>query len=753
MSLPSLFLKETSHGDVSKTKLPQDMDLWAETITSKVRMVLPESRHMLIKVTFLKKDEETGTATGAATLHDQKLNKAVFIPLIVNNFKLAPLDILLVPKSKGEDGFDVMPLDREAFAECMFNADPFESLERPIDRIQQMYLNPQNNVVYPPYFRNVYASAGGVISSLDGTISEEDKAAFLASLDQNKSALIGYEKRAHLDILKKVAESKVRMTPEGANKLKNITLLKQKDGETIQMLSTSDEVFDPVIEESKPSIVSCDLKGKVPNPEETLNEVKRNGEKMIFSKTNPKDEVMLGPVNSPNHYTQTEEKPMSVDLFGSYKVQDKNGVFHSGIVIPNVIDFNMKKINGKVFISQDKCSFQDKIVGIPTGAEKFQFMKFREPAIGMTGVFVTSNEKNAIATIPITIRSMSDHMGEEHIIGMDMNGGKVKIKYGGYIKGEDDQFADNSLLKNIAKVKDYYIVPKRFKFMAMDNFCQLMESGESMNLKTASMKLDAAPIRVIHTGASQFALKGPDMFKMASMCGWDSTNLSASQAVFLLSAKKAPLTKIAKALKIAGSQHQEVALHGLPATRYEHSYNEREVKLAEVALNEIEGIKTNLLKEASTLDDSQTVDAALSLNFINADNIDKFIGYLPLFEQASRGLAQCLLASRLGVNEIPEYETSSCMHKMLDVIKGLKRLRNLEEKTASGLQNLLKEHIGKAMLVSGGVGAIGGYQMSKKKNYKKGFHDGAVAMNNYMNTRLSGHMSKAASFMDALDDE
>jgi hypothetical protein len=735
------------------------MDLWAETITSKVRMVLPESRHMLIKVTFLKKDEETGTATGAATLHDQKLNKAVFLPLIVNNFKLSPLDIVMVPKKDGEDGFDVCPLDRETFAEVMFNSSAFESLERPIDRIQQMYLNPQNSVIYPPYFRNVYASAGGVMASLNGTISQEDKDAFLASLQSNKNAVIGYEKRAHLDILKKVAESKVKMTPEAKDKLKNITLLKQKDGDTIQMISTSDEVFDPIIEESKSHIVSCDLEGKVPNPEETLNEVKRNGEKMVFSKTNPKNEVMLGPINSPNHYTQTEQKPSEASVFASYKVQDKNGVFHKGIVIPNMIDFNMKKINGKVFISQDKCSFQDKIVGIPTGAEKFQFMKFKQPAIGMTGVFVTYNEKNALATIPITIRSMSDHAGEDHIVAMDMNGGKVKIKYGGYIpeKQNQDDFADNSL-KNIAKVKDYYIVPRRFKFLAMDNFCQLMESGESMNLKTASMKMDAAPIRVIHTGASQFALKGPDMYKMASMCGWDCTNLSAAQSVFILSAKKVPLTKIAEALKISGSKHQEVAIHGAPAIRYENTHDPQEVKLAEVALKEIGEIKTNLIKEAAGIEDAQTVDTALSLNFINSDNVDKFIGYTPLFEQASKGLAQCLLASRLGITEIPEQETASCMHKMVDVIKGLKRLKTLEEKTASGggLSTLLQKNIGKVMVGSSVAGGIGGYQYSKKKNYKRGFHDGAMAMNNYMNTRLSGHhMNKAASFLNALekDDE
>ena len=60
MSLPGLFLREARQQDNSLTQLPQDMDLWAETIVSLIREKLPESKQTTIKITFLKKNEELG---------------------------------------------------------------------------------------------------------------------------------------------------------------------------------------------------------------------------------------------------------------------------------------------------------------------------------------------------------------------------------------------------------------------------------------------------------------------------------------------------------------------------------------------------------------------------------------------------------------------------------------------------------------------------------------------------------------------
>ena len=193
MSLPSLFLKEIVQGDTSRTKLPQDMDLWAESIDANLKEKLPEAKDMLIKISFTQKNEELGTATGSAIIHNQKLNKAVYVPLIVKNFNLYPMDVILVPKKTIEKEYEVVPFTREYFMEAMFNNQLFDHLERPMDRIQQLYMNPQNNASHPPQYRNVHASAQ-IIDSISDTISPEDRDAFLEQLKDSPEILVGYEK-------------------------------------------------------------------------------------------------------------------------------------------------------------------------------------------------------------------------------------------------------------------------------------------------------------------------------------------------------------------------------------------------------------------------------------------------------------------------------------------------------------------------------------------------------------------------------
>lgn len=192
------------------------------------------------------------------------------------------------------------------------------------------------------------------------------------------------------------------------------------------------------------------------------------------------------------------------------------------------------------------------------------------------------------------------------------------------------------------------------------------------------------------------------------MCGWDSTNLGASQAAFLLTSKNCPLTKVAEALKTAGAQTREVYIHGLPSTNYEYKQDEQEVKVASAVLEQINLLRTDLTKEAAGIEDSQVVDAALSLNFINSENIDKFVSFIPVFEQCSKLLSQVLLASRLGIEEIPEQASAVAMHKLIEVVQGLNKLKSLEEKTASrgkgyltSAQSLLSKHAGEISVGSG----------------------------------------------------
>jgi hypothetical protein len=689
MSLENLFMKEVSDkGELALTQLPKDMDQWPETIVSKIKEKLPQSKHLLMKVTFMQKNEEQGTSTGCVTLHDQKLNKSLYIPLITKNFKLYPLDVMIIPKKDSENGLEVVPLTPDGFDECMFNSDVFSHLERPMDRIQQLYLNPQNSVVYPPYFRNVYASAQ-VIDAINDTISPEDRAKFVQDLKANPEVLVGYEKRANLDVLKKIAgdqkasmKNKVQKPVQIGNS--NIAFIKKDVKGDFKICYTSDEVFDPIIQNVGKHEIHDHVSAVAENAEEILNEVERNGEYIVVDNTKPAEGASVKDMEK-IRYQDVDDDPVDVKRFGSYRVMDKGGTQHKGLVFPTVINFDQNVTGTKLFYKGDKTCYQTKIVGIPTEAEPSQFLRFREPSIGMTGVFVAMNEKNAICTIPITLRSvMEDSHGYSYqkLVGETLEGKKIKIKYshGGlesteqHLKHDFEEPGDLGL-KEIVKTKDFYIVPKRFRFLPLSgSFCELHENPGSMYMKTASMSLDASPVKIIHTGANQFSLKGPDMHKMASAMGWDKTNLSAGQAIFLLTAKKAPIEKTAYALKSAGKWGSS-EIHHLPNIIDADQYKSSITKQASYFDNYIKGLKVNLIKEASKLEETQLVDTALSLNFINSKNVDKFVSFIPYFKECTKMLAQSLLAARLGMTEIPEQDTQTAMYKLVDVVKGLERLK------------------------------------------------------------------------------
>lgn len=693
MSLENLFLKEVSDkGELALTHLPKDMDQWSETIVSKIKEKLPSAKGLLMKVTFIQKNEELGTSTGALTLHDQKLNKSIYVPLITKNFKLYPLDVMIIPNKHSENKLDIIPLTQELFQESMFNSDVFDHLERPMDRIQQLYMNPQNSVVYPPNFRNVYASAQ-IIDAINDTIPMSERKDFMAQLKAEPSILVGYEKRANLDVLKKIASQSIdggEVTPNETQKNKaNVVMIKKDLKGNYLMNYVSDEVFDPMSEVIEPSEIRSEIDKIVENTEETLNEVNRNGEYIVFSDLTPNTSITTDASNRVKAQN-IDEKPLNASLFGRYRVMDKSGVQQKGIVFPVVVDFNNKVTGSKLFFNDNKMGYQSKFSGIPTKEEPMQFINYRSPSIGMTGVFVARSENSALCTVPFTIKSVSedaDSYGCFKIIAEGFDGKKLKIKYSSANDGVEStssalakDFGDDGAgLRQIASVKDFYIVPRRFGFLTLPgNFSEFYDTPEGMSIKVASVLTDANPIRVIHTGYNQFSLKGPDMTKMAAALGWDSTNLSSAQSIFILTAKKCPLEKTASALKDAGEFGESKIHHSLPIVSL--SDINTVTKEASYVDDYVKGLRVNLIKEASKLEETQLVDSALSLNFINSNNIDKFISFIPYFKECSHMLAQSLLASRLGMTEIPEQDAQTAMYKIVDVISGLERLKQHKSK-------------------------------------------------------------------------
>ena len=96
-----------------------------------------------------------------------------------------------------------------------------------------------------------------------------------------------------------------------------------------------------------------------------------------------------------------------------------------------------------------------------------------------------------------------------------------------------------------------------------------------------------------------------------------------------------------------------------------------------VSLNQVEGIralqgKASSTTQAASLD--QTIDAVLSLGFLSRRNLRKFVAMRPVLEESLSNLCALLLASRIGLTEIPMEPLETAIECMEPILGGLNKL-------------------------------------------------------------------------------
>jgi hypothetical protein len=114
-------------------------------------------------------------------------------------------------------------------------------------------------------------------------------------------------------------------------------------------------------------------------------------------------------------------------------------------------------------------------------------------------------------------------------------------------------------------------------------------------------------------------------------------------------------------------------------------------KLASASLKDFHAVipKVNLLNEVAVLASSkasglfkqaaanlqrETVDSILSLNFMTPENASVYVGFLPILEKTSSVLAELVVASRLGMDDVREAAALNAMTQVNSVVKGLTKL-------------------------------------------------------------------------------
>ena len=649
MSFPTgLFVDAPEMEDVSMHQLSEDSAMWPEEIVMKLKERLPQSDSLSMVVKFMKKDDETGTATGAVVISDSA--NMAYVPLVIKDFMMYPLDVFVIKQK-------LLPLTPDYFKSSFQNNGAFQRLEEYPNYGGMGRFDDGNlwNTIYPPSLgRYAYASnlTFPILNDIAETIDPKD---MNQHLKENPADLARLLKHGHKDLLQKLSH----LQPVNMNEYhqsmenllnKNIYMLKRESPDKYSILACSDKVFSPVLKKVHGnSDELCKFKAKISDcAQDDINDVDMNGEKVIVLPT------VEEPVEGPYLEQPVQRRMEFADEFDHYVVKKKDGVEVEGVVIPKVINFNMELIDQKIFIGKTMSTIQPAIAGVRVQNSSFRLKdQAGDMQPGQTGTLVYQmNPSKALATIPFTIVCMSvEPCGKVCVKAQDLAGVTFKFE------------SSPMTLERIASLGDKYLVPSEFFWVPMEGFHEISNSQLDFVAKTASDKLT-----LISTGYNQYSLSGVD--KYASALGWSSTNLSANQTKFLLATHG--LGKVAEEILTKAKKEGSIKLaYRRPAVE-KRGHSDL---LKKFAYN----LKSNLIKAASFVENSQSVDSLLSLNFINPDNIAKFVSRLPSLKATISDLAMLLIASRLGVKELPESSLSSAMSRMIDVVNGLETLRATQE--------------------------------------------------------------------------
>jgi len=235
------------------------------------------------------------------------------------------------------------------------------------------------------------------------------------------------------------------------------------------------------------------------------------------------------------------------------------------------------------------------------------------------------------------------------------------------------------LAKPVASSTTDIAIPPDFKFMPLENPIQLAAGSELMKAAQANAYETMVEIRAWDGGCR---LSGPVFEKIGS------GEHTWADGVFWLAAAGMPQNLSSACLEKAASSGNVVRMFGLRpvSTRnemYEDALKEAAVDMMDTHLPQ----RVNLLKEisaitfdkkASALVDTASVDAVLALNFLNPENVETFIEFLPQLEEASTKLASVVLAAHIGLQSIPKTAAVRAMFALEDVINGLKSLKTYQ---------------------------------------------------------------------------
>ena len=635
------------------TRLSDDAQKWEQEISQEAYRQLPYLSDFEIHVALDRVDEERGYAFGSIEVspksqmtyeerQDRPISKA-HIPVIVRDQMMCPLDVFIY-----SDKYH--PLTETRLRSTLFRPDTFDAARmRP----------PEPSIYYDlqPPLGDGRIGGGGIKLShvkLATPILPQLHGRVLARhIDRVKTALLdpsfGAAMRNAPEGVQAAFHSAVQMTPSSAEKTAEasvlalkpnvVQLVKQANGRYLVKWANSD-AYAPQHE----MVDQAEAHRLLDSPD-------------MIARTEADGTVTVSPDAAVKSTLSTPTDVKAADQFGIWSVQDTMGNELIGWVFPQVMSFDMQPLPLTLFTNGSQYGLQETIAGKLLG--KATDMPRSVPR--GYGCFYYLDHGNARAFVPMTVgNSFRRPDGSTGYQGNLDTGEQIVL-----------HFAPE--LKAVTKVAEgEYVIPESLSWLPLKASVELVPDA-SLFMKTAQREWKHT-VELVGDG-STWSFRGPAVAKLAHD---QKSFLNRDQTAFIGTALGIDPSFMKEAMaKTASGERPAIFEKVRCIIPLAEKLAEAKTKVAGM-LKELDVKNFDLIKEASVLDDALTVDKVLSLGFLNAENVGTFVDMLPGLEQAASRISEMLVASRLGMRDVPEVALARMMKALDDVILGLRRLKAKE---------------------------------------------------------------------------
>lgn len=703
MSSP-LFLDKTIKPTFQKIAMPvrlsESPEAWQRDIAGEIYKQLPYIGEYAVNVILDRVEAQRGYGFGSAhisnrteaPMQQQEEMPSVRIPIVIRDYLMSPLDVFM-------DNAGVYPLTESRLREKLFRPETMEmSTRKPSDR----NLSDQ---LYPPMRSNygMNSMTGGDMGKMAND-AEAARRAYISRMRSEAAANnthIAGEKCATLleTIAPTIGERAVTDFIDKIANDRELALLAVQN-ETFQKLAMTiatassapvEKTASALVDSIKPTIVqfeklaSGDVRVKWANAqafapqEDVVSPQTAAGMGADTASMKPGDTVT---VSSEKAQKQSLDEPVyvKVEQFGKYCVKDadSNGE-HCGWVIP-VVDLENHPLEFFVFLSGNAgpmfaqgetapptapgntptqvWAAQDEIAGKPQGGnnEEFAAEVLGQPSQPQgSGMFVSPQGQCCL--LPMTIQNGM----QGGLMGETMFGEPVTLQM---VPG----------LQRVEMMGEgVYGIPAELQWVPLPGDPVFLAKSPLDVQNTQEAQQAPNQMQVGATGQGEFSLQGQPLAKVAKD---QRTFVKRAQAEFLLVAAGLSPADAKATLDKAERSDNWVKCAGRAITPLAHLHRDM-VKQAQSYIEglNLDDLRQDLIKEATIIEDSDTADKVLSMNFINPENIGMFAKFLPELDGAAKKLAELLLGVRLGIGSVDEGAVERAMKGLEVVIEGLKMLQ------------------------------------------------------------------------------